>query len=79
MDAKSLVPETEWAWIGGKMAACGSLMTGLLSSSSINSSPPGQNGCHSGRQQFQMHFLNENDRILIQIFTAVSYQESNWQ
>ena len=34
---------------------------------SMNSSPPGQNGRHFGRRQFQMHFLNENDQILIQI------------
>ena len=35
--------------------------------SCINSSPPGQNGCHFSRWHFQMKFLNEKDRILIQI------------
>ena len=24
---------------------------------SVNSSPPGQNGCHFGKRRFQMHFL----------------------
>ena len=33
----------------------------------VNSSPPGKNGRHLGRRQIQMHFINENDRILIQI------------
>ena len=32
-----------------------------------NSSSPGQNGRYFGRRQFQMHFLNENDRIPIRI------------
>ena len=34
----------------------------------INSSSPEQNGRHFGRQHFQLHFLNENDIILIQIW-----------
>ena len=33
----------------------------------INSSPPGQNGRHFGRRQFQTHFLEWNDRIPIKI------------
>ena len=33
----------------------------------INSYPPGQNGRHSGRRHFQIHFLNENGLIPIQI------------
>ena len=36
-----------------------------LSTRRVNSSPPGQNGRHFGRWQFQMHF--ENDRTLIRI------------
>ena len=33
----------------------------------FNSSPPGQNGRHFGRRQFQVHFPDENGRILIWI------------
>ena len=34
----------------------------------VSPSLPGQNGCHFGRQHFQMHFLQwKNDRILIKI------------
>ena len=33
----------------------------------FKSSPPKENGCHFGRRQFQMHFLNENDRTPIWI------------
>ena len=33
----------------------------------FNLSPPGQNGRHFGRWQFQMHFFNENDKIPIRI------------
>ena len=33
----------------------------------FNSSPPEHNGCQFGRQQFQMHFFNVNDRIPIRI------------
>ena len=31
------------------------------------SSPPGQNGCYFGTQQFQMHLFKKNDRIPIRI------------
>ena len=31
----------------------------LESNETINSSPPGQNGCHFGRWHFQMHFLEQ--------------------
>ena len=33
----------------------------------VNLSPPGQNGQQFGRRYCQIHFLNENDRISIQI------------
>ena len=32
-----------------------------------NSSLPGQNSRHVGRRHFQMQFLNENDKIQIEI------------
>ena len=31
--------------------------------------PPGQNGCYFGRQQFEMHYLNDSDRIPIVLLT----------
>ena len=42
----------------------------------LNSSVPGQNGRHFGRRHFQMHFMNENDIIPIQM-SMFFPQESN--
>ena len=45
----------------------------------LNSSTPGQNGCHVHRRRFQMHFLERKWQNSALNFTEMCSQESNWQ
>ena len=45
----------------------------------VSSSPPGENGRHFGRRQFQMHFLEWKWLHSDSNFTEISFQESNLQ
>ena len=47
--------------------------------SEINSSPPGQNGRHSGRRHFQMHFPEWIWYNSHSYFSEICSQGSNWQ
>ena len=78
------IPRTKGQWRG----KCFHLMTSSWTvcqgywapgDPAINSSPPGKNGRHFGRRQFQMHFLEWKWHNSDSISTEICFQESNWQ
>ena len=58
---------TRNAWWCHDMEILGALLALCKGNSLVNSSPPGQNGCHFADDNFRCIFVNENFCILIKI------------